>query len=489
MIRTKDSSVNVTDLHPKMKAMLEDLSNRFDGIVVTSGKDAKHSVFNSRHYCLPLDTKILTQDGFKYYSELKIGDYTVGFNDKTKTNEWTKINDVFKFENVDLYQYYNKENKIVCTENHKWLTQQKNYLYQYDYKNIDGKVKRDKIIGKKERTDVRNKLIEIDKMYTSDRIMFSSKINGCFYKDIDLTIDEVKLIAWFITDGTISTGYRIKSKEVVYDAAIYQKKKEFFPHIEKTLDSAGAKYSRRDNHNKQNVTRWLLKREFTDRIIKKSKIKENDGIFRFVLSLDVDKLKAFIDVCQMAEGGNKENYKYIYQYKKDVKLGIGLASYLLGNFAVYTKCGVYQRRPCIQKGKLKKIFKSKEDVFCISTNLKSFTILQNNRIMLTGNSGKAIDIGAGSSNKKAYQDFKDYVLEGRTKWHLPNKFAEYEVEDILDEKTHIHIELVQTPSEVVKAIVADTKAIVTDNKKTFAFIGLLVVTIGAFIYYKKNKIV
>ena len=103
--------------------------------------------------------------------------------------------------------------------------------------------------------------------------------------------------------------------------------------------------------------------------------------------------------------------------------------------------------------------------------------------------GKAIDIGQGSSNKKAYQDLKDYVLEGRTKWHLPNKFAEYEVEDILDENNHIHIELVQTPSEVVKAIVADTKAIVTDNKKTFALIGLIVVSIGAFIYFKKKKIV
>lgn len=103
--------------------------------------------------------------------------------------------------------------------------------------------------------------------------------------------------------------------------------------------------------------------------------------------------------------------------------------------------------------------------------------------------GKAIDIGQGSSNKKAYQDLKDYVLEGRTKWHLPNKFAEYEVEDIIDENNHIHIELVQTPSELVKAIVADTKAIVTDNKKTFAFIGLLVVSVGAFIYFKKRKIV
>jgi hypothetical protein len=93
--------------------------------------------------------------------------------------------------------------------------------------------------------------------------------------------------------------------------------------------------------------------------------------------------------------------------------------------------------------------------------------------------GKAIDFGAGSSDKKAYQDLKNYVLEGRTKWHLPSKFAEYEVEDILDENNHIHIELVQTPSEVVKAIVADKKV-------SFALIGLIVVSIGAFIYYKKN---
>jgi hypothetical protein len=93
--------------------------------------------------------------------------------------------------------------------------------------------------------------------------------------------------------------------------------------------------------------------------------------------------------------------------------------------------------------------------------------------------GLAIDFGAGSSDKKAYEDLKDYLLEGRTKWHLPDKFSEYEVEDIIDETNHIHIELVQTPSELVKGIVAD-------KKLSFALIGLIVVSIGAFIYFKKN---
>ncbi len=50
MVRTKDSSINVIDIHPILKSFLEDMSSMFDGIVVTSGKDGKHAVWNSRHY-------------------------------------------------------------------------------------------------------------------------------------------------------------------------------------------------------------------------------------------------------------------------------------------------------------------------------------------------------------------------------------------------------------------------------------------------------
>jgi len=65
--------------------------------------------------------------------------------------------------------------------------------------------------------------------------------------------------------------------------------------------------------------------------------------------------------------------------------------------------------------------------------------------------GLALDFGKGSSDATAYENFKQYVLEGRNKWHLPNKFAEYQIEDILDEDNHIHIELIPTPKE--KAII------------------------------------
>ena len=61
---------------------------------------------------------------------------------------------------------------------------------------------------------------------------------------------------------------------------------------------------------------------------------------------------------------------------------------------------------------------------------------------------KAIDIGANSSEPNAYAAFKDYVLSGAKSSHLPEKFAYYGIEDILDEYNHIHIELPLTVAEI-----------------------------------------
>lgn len=93
---------------------------------------------------------------------------------------------------------------------------------------------------------------------------------------------------------------------------------------------------------------------------------------------------------------------------------------------------------------------------------------------------KAIDIGARSSEPTAYADFKKYVLEGKTNWHLPEKFAQYQIEDILDEDNHIHIELPLTLQEAE-----------TIKKNNIKYIAIIVVTLGAlfggykYIKYKK----
>jgi len=59
---------------------------------------------------------------------------------------------------------------------------------------------------------------------------------------------------------------------------------------------------------------------------------------------------------------------------------------------------------------------------------------------------KAIDIGANSSNKIAYANFKNFVKANKTVLKV-----KYSIEDILDEINHIHIEMPASDIEI-KAI-------------------------------------
>lgn len=92
--------------------------------------------------------------------------------------------------------------------------------------------------------------------------------------------------------------------------------------------------------------------------------------------------------------------------------------------------------------------------------------------------GKGIDIGANSSNKEAYRKFKEYVLEGRKKWHKPPKFAKYDVEDIVDEGTHTHIELVLNPQELKAEKIRTT---------SFTVIFIAALGFSLFVYKKVFK--
>jgi hypothetical protein len=87
----------------------------------------------------------------------------------------------------------------------------------------------------------------------------------------------------------------------------------------------------------------------------------------------------------------------------------------------------------------------------LHSNLKTFysdfNSMFNGLVVTSGNdathkegsrhySNKAIDIGANSSNKLAYNKFKSYILA-----NADTIKAQYGIEDILDEGDHIHIEL------------------------------------------------
>lgn len=84
---------------------------------------------------------------------------------------------------------------------------------------------------------------------------------------------------------------------------------------------------------------------------------------------------------------------------------------------------------------------------------------------------KAIDIGANSSDRTAYANFRSYVMD------KSNGVKEkYGIEDIVNEGDHIHIEMPLNSIEKVKRNI------------NYAVIGGILIALAGYIYYIKNKL-
>lgn len=77
--------------------------------------------------CVPLDSKALTKNGWKTYSELTIGELILTYNINKDELEWKPILNLNFFENAELIRMYKPTGfSIKCTPNHKWVVQRGN---------------------------------------------------------------------------------------------------------------------------------------------------------------------------------------------------------------------------------------------------------------------------------------------------------------------------------------------------------------------------
>lgn len=71
--------------------------------------------------CLPISNSILTKRGWLKHDEVKIGDVTIGFNLATGMSEWTNITNVVHYSDANLVRMFNARWSSECTPNHRWL--------------------------------------------------------------------------------------------------------------------------------------------------------------------------------------------------------------------------------------------------------------------------------------------------------------------------------------------------------------------------------
>ena len=71
--------------------------------------------------CVPLDTQILTDQGWKYYYQLKEGDNVLSLNMETRKVEYCRLKAINRYPSKALKKLKTSRFEVVCTDQHKWV--------------------------------------------------------------------------------------------------------------------------------------------------------------------------------------------------------------------------------------------------------------------------------------------------------------------------------------------------------------------------------
>jgi len=83
-------------------------------------------------YCVPLNSEILTRDGWKKYNEITVGQEVMGYNRDTQLCEWTTLEGVNLFQGREIYEYGTKGFTVRCTKDHRWVVRKRTGKYKKD---------------------------------------------------------------------------------------------------------------------------------------------------------------------------------------------------------------------------------------------------------------------------------------------------------------------------------------------------------------------
>lgn len=404
------------------------LGARVSGHGAFGGTPTSGHATNSLHYCVPMDSEILTRDGWKSFDEVEPGDETLGYNPETRQSEWTKVTDKARFEDAPVVEASHSRIQIRCTPNHRWLTDRSSSLYSgYSYTQADaldecpecgatkfksrralgihrarmhkvpspGRVKRFGKSSEQRPRDEPASLVEFKDIPGVHRIRLSAPADTPH--ELAISLDEVRILAWALTDGWVARPQTKAGRKA--EIRLYQKKPEYVAEIDELVKP----YSfRRYRHNAAGVTGWYPSRADSTELWKRSQIDEL-GLAGFVLALGTEEREAFLDVCRKAEGCQQTKLRGVAQNEGEMKDAIELAGYLCGFSVTRGRSGVSLCRPHVQRAKLKTRNLEKQPVWCVTTELGSWTMRQRGRIMLTGNSNRAIDVNYGPGGASAVE--------------------------------------------------------------------------------------
>lgn len=145
--------------------------------------------------CVPLDSEILTRDGWKTHDQVAVGDEVLAYDTERDQCRWTPLEKVSVYENVPVSELHSPERQfsVRCTPNHKWAVRKPAYRSGA----IEG--------GRGARGAYANRkpdvqLVEAWDLYTSHKLVLAAP--ECETEQSLLEPAEAAILGWMVTDGT-----------------------------------------------------------------------------------------------------------------------------------------------------------------------------------------------------------------------------------------------------------------------------------------------
>lgn len=338
----------------------------------------------STNYCLPLNTKVLTNSGWKYYHQLRVGEGLPTYNPSTGLVEQDQILQVHLYEDSPLVKLSNKYSSFVCTPNHRWFVNKR-------AKGTKG-------------TTFKKGFVETKNLNTECNILLYASYNSIGTSDVQP--DEAFLMGLLLSDGyykwseksdTTSSSFGRK-KGII--CQISQSKNKFYKEVEQVLDILGLSY-RKDIVEKINgnaVYNYHIAsedaRNFLERVVGSRLQKHEMNWTAWVMSLSSEAMKSFYQGFYLGDGDVTDKHKGVSQNTGEIHKAIVACAQLVGggrvsiNRLAGSNCEFIRSQKTTQMT-CQKLVKTKlpnDDVFCITTNNGTFIIWQDDFIGITGNS-------------------------------------------------------------------------------------------------------
>lgn len=357
--------------------------------------------------CVPLSTLILTRRGWLRHDEVVEGDETIGFNHETGRSEWTRITRVVHYDDAEVWRIGNSQWHADVTPEHRWVVERDRDLVAEslvcpacgsEWGTRRGMETHLGMAHKMRQPTMR--VVESGFARTDELRWGSLRVSAPAETGdaLPLTPDECAILAWIQGDGTLRPAVGATGNDLGWDASIYQSKPDMVEKIRKLLASVPhSEHVRKPRENDSWPSFvWNLRRAYVSDLISRSELTAD--VEHWVTRMSQSQREAWLAAMIDAEGHTADGFTRIAQVDGPMQDAIRMAVYLSGHRPTFSRLGAEGRgykpsghvgmaRPRVAVSMLHEPeVLDRQPVWCVETELGSWTMRQGRRVTLTGNS-------------------------------------------------------------------------------------------------------